>query len=456
MDPGKKVEKMLLAVFRIFGQVSMKTRAVLRRNGKFLKLLTVAILVPGFAGVLLFAMSWRFQDLPFFENGLEAGDDIAMKLQADTIEIPDTVRTMTFIDYNDEAMEMLNYPALIPPQSLADILDKVATARPRLIIVDIDVTWSDDKLGLVRLRNSLQQLNLLHIPTLLLRETSLSGTESRVLRPSALDAMVDAMPYVWWVSAEGMPSDDAVNRKMRVWITACLNRLPISLPSPQLAATFIDASLASESAKADFNQQMAEANESCDENHVDGRAAMTLKTRHKAISFNIKDAERIRYTMTWERLSQVRYNPAKEYWWGGGPDVSGMRQGIVLIGSSAGNRRDTASTPIGEMPGTLVVANSVRAWYQFGIPRGRSFWAGLLMMCGVCSLSGMIAAVFFRFVPPNKHDVMDIFLPVILAAMLWLAMVVMADPALAFSLFLVQYLSIMFTSFAFKHAERMS
>lgn len=391
-----------------------------------------------------------------FQDQLKVGDaaslveDQQQKLLADTIPPRPGARPLVFIDYDPLTMRALGQPATIPHASMATLLKQAQQMKPWAVILDIDSTWSP----------CVQECNELatavaHLADsgalVLLQRGQLQATKggSPLLRPTPLDAALRDNPRILWVSNRLIPGGDGIVRRELPWSVACLGSEARALSAPSVALWSAQQGTLPE-LRAFLADEAAKGAAFC------ARSAREVLYRPKGLlpgtNVEYRYAGRIRYTLSWEpKVTDLVSNAGAEgpqlrvidAWrlLNGtaqlGPQVA--RGAVVIIGSSAPDRLDSVRTPLGDMPGAMELANSVRAALEFGPSRQSGFWAGLFLVMGMTGISIAITFAVVVYLPANWSKYGDIFVPIIIAILSWLALIVIEASAAALPLVLQQF-----------------
>ncbi|MDO9338465.1 MAG: CHASE2 domain-containing protein [Caulobacter sp.] len=398
-----------------------------------------------------------FSGLFAFRDQLKVGDaatllvDQKQKFQADTVAPKLGARPLVFIDYDHATMRALGHPATIPHSSMAILLKQAGRMRPWAVILDVDPSWSACAQacgGLVAAIGDLADSGTL----VLIQRGLLQSAKGELprLRPTSLDAAFEQKPRVLWVSNRLIPSGDGIVRREQPWSVACLGNEAHALPAPSVALWSAQQGQLTE-LLAFLRVEAAKGAAAC---ASPGNAAPYRPDRQlPGTNSDYRAVGQIRYTLSWEPKSvdmisgpstegpQLRVVQAWRLLDGQaslGPQVA--RGAVVIIGSSAPDRLDIVTTPLGDMPGAIELANSVRAKLEFGPGRQTPFWSGLFLVIGMTSLS--IAATFaaVTYLPPRWRKFGDLFVPIGIAMASWLVLMLVDASSAALPLVLQQFI----------------
>jgi CHASE2 domain-containing sensor protein len=338
------------------------------------------------------------------------------------------------------------------------MLERVAGGRPKLIFLDLDPTRPGDETGLKQLVEALARLGSGPTPILLFRTPMASAHENLPVwfRPSPeLDAVVEQSPALIGVSAGVLPSDDGVVRRAPLWVAGCLGDRVSVLPSAAVAAWVIlrDGVTA---ARERLPKALEQAGQPCTvgaslpdqpmaapEVSVGGRN-YRLANSWPGDSFNYSMSEKLEPGLRRDERALMVVsakafvdNPQNV---AVAPDA--FRDRAVIIGSSAPDLRDRHLTPLGEMPGAMVVANQLRSLLDNGPGDGRSFWFGLAVTAALCVVTFALWLLFGRLAAGAPKIVEQLY-SMAIGGLLWIALTFLAGSAAALLFPLIQYFVIL-------------
>src|SRR5215469_16340882 len=130
-------------------------------------------------GLLSYAVVYALRSSVLFDAAI----DMVMRSQADE-KIARPGPALTLFDVGDEDDARLGRPLVFPRDKLALLLARVAGARARMIVVDVDVSWPDAPERVKVLHAALTQLRKAGTPpVLLVREAFTTGEGSKLYLP---------------------------------------------------------------------------------------------------------------------------------------------------------------------------------------------------------------------------------------------------------------------------------
>jgi hypothetical protein len=257
----------------------------------------------------------------------------------------------------------------------------------RVIVVDVDLSRASpiDTAGDARFRDSLASWTAAASAPPLVFTRALraqDGSRACVIRPGPFDSAL-AREGAVWASALFELGRDHLVRKWRLWSDGCLPGGRAAIPSIQLVAAAVLHEGDDGPARV---AQWLEA-------PAEGRPLSLGRLRISAQPDDI--AQRILFTIPW-RLSRGDVRPVVPWRDGiaapifesvpaaavaaGQADTSAVRGRVVVIGGSFAEARDRYATPLGEMPGAVVLVNAIESLTRYGQLSPAPPWLRLLVL----------------------------------------------------------------------------
>ncbi len=362
--------------------------------------------------------------------------DLFMYFNSGSVINPDKARPLDFVDIDDNTFMAKEAAGSTNRRFIAELIDKATKQHPIAIIVDLDlsIATADDpflKQNICKasgppliFTRSLRRDNGRDAPLRLLA-WSLSGYEQPLCQPPAADffasagfprdsdgvvrAWYPAEPY-WQESSqsvETMPSVELlllamVDRRDKAGCNTA-TRLPADCDEVAKAAAI-------------ELQTGARGAFQGDSGHITPGLVrkLTFSSRGDVRLVSGGKAERLFYTVPWRGDSDrrhtdssqtlrlcgeanatplIRYYTATRYPDPGVPPADrACAQRIVLIGGSNGASRDSYITPLGQMPGGMVVLNSINSLLQ----QGQMHEPPLILRFALGVLFGMLVAALLH------------------------------------------------------------
>lgn len=283
---------------------------------------------------------------------------------------------VTLIDIDPATMAVLGHPQSTPREVLAGLLSLAAAKQASGIFLDMDTSRPGSPAGDAALAGVLAAYPPDAPPLALARRLGAAGeagntADALAEQTSPFDAIVRGKPNVIWAVSVSRIDEDRVVRRWQLSHTSCSPGAGATLPSPQLFAAAVAGAhprpLSDIRTFADHRTQ-----EAC----APGTAAAAPPAwprnpdPHAAIAFLIPDGPDLAapqfITRDGRQVPLFRRVPARALMTASGAVVSPravaddlLRGRFVIIGASHAESMDGHLTPVGFLPGALIVANAV-------------------------------------------------------------------------------------------------
>jgi hypothetical protein len=324
------------------------------------------------------------------------------------------------LDINDETYQAWGEPFFTPRDKLLSLLQFAVKGQPKVIIIDIAIDKQPHPAeGLhpddLALQQYLAQYETTYCsqsncPAILLTRTFRLPKEIKPFYPTNppyylaqrttfLDKIVLRSPHIYWATTQFEREHDRILRRWDLWTPTCTQKMSDIIPSmPLLTATLLVED------KPDvlpcacrLRHHLSYFLPNCQK----GPQKWTNEAlQHKPTEFIVSNdlvfdlhptrlSRRILFTIPWY-LSQGETLPTVS----GGRELltimsaqtviekraslEPLRDSITIIGGSYLESRDWQATPLGWMPGMLVLVNSIQSLLQYGILQPPSNWWVLL------------------------------------------------------------------------------
>lgn len=348
-----------------------------------------------FWGLLFAVLTLYFHDSTTLRKIDDAGMDWMIQMYRGVLRGDATnLRPITYLDIDEETYRSWDEPLSVPRSKLQRLIKYAVDGRASLIIVDVELSKETDKNADSELKLYLEnpcppsnaspsdQRPLCTPPHILLaRGLRMSPGTSTRPRPSFLDESVvpEQRPYLHWASSLFDQDGDGVIRRWHLWEPVCDS----SPPGPCTKATALSSfQLLALAILATDSETLPRLNAALNALASHGLADPAKKqTDHKSSSLKIGNVEielerkplgsRIIYSLPYPReegevYPLVKWNKnqfpllkvvsAKDA--ADEPPIF-FDDRIVIIGSSFADSRDIYYTPLGQMPGSMVIANAL-------------------------------------------------------------------------------------------------
>ena len=307
-----------------------------------------------------------------------------------------------FIDLDEKTYSAWGEPFFTPRDKLAHIIKTVAAAQPSLVIVDIELDRSNqDAPGRdAELQNTLAQLPA-GPPVILVKSLRQASDQKSLptVRQSFLDTTVAGSDRLHWGFPVFLRDDNNSIRRWKIAVCATQDNKPTLLPSVQLLAYALLSPGPDGNLLGELAVQLNDARDAC--SRPDGETQKSLLIGGQAFSLDEKGQEnRILYSMKQGMASPEISDgaekrplfitlPAWSLLSGNAlPSLKDMLHGrIVIIGASFADSLDIHETPIGSLPGSVIILNSLRSFFSYGVQHSLPWYVRALLYIGLISIS---------------------------------------------------------------------
>ena len=339
------------------------------------------------------------------------GDDTAdqmIRLLEQTTYSMATSPAFVFIDIDDATWKIWGSPLVTPRAQIATLLERIARSQPLVIVLDVDLAYSDSTDGKA-LKDFLEEYKSDWPPLLLVRSLA-DDPDGGLPRPRLTEydpvigprtvngQLVPAKDNVVFASPLFERDGDGKVRRWKLLAEACDRAAPIVVPSVHLAAALIARQAIYGAPPGDEDPPLKRMTRSlaaftpanCE--HANGGREGTLDSLPLDRPIRIEGddvSKRVIYRVAWKpgavglgpvvelpsaagggETQLVEVRPARLLAPGDSDaSVPGLEGRIVVIGGSFRSSGDRYNTPLGVMPGSLIVVNAIEALTQNGTPR---------------------------------------------------------------------------------------
>ena len=348
-----------------------------------------AVMAPMLVSAIIYTLSDLGSETEFVGGLADQAQDRYAAIHANAVRPAAEARSIVFLDYDDATFSALSDPLLVPPATIATSLRRLARTPPWATVVDLDLTYLQDAHDLEAVKGGLETLADAGTAIFLARP-ALSpppGSKRTRYRPSSLDTFVKSRDDIAWVNVAFEQSKDGVVRALKPVAMGWVGGTCEAYPSVPLALRLLKDAGSPGLAKAAFSNGIRAVD--CERSMP--RTLTFEPSPKRLLAFNAQDGD-IEFAFEWRPATGLQRLDAD----GGGraqalsiplgplltsdaalaPET--FRDTLVVIGRTA-DQDDFHQTPLGEMPGALILANAARAWLDLG-PVQRSFWPGLLLV----------------------------------------------------------------------------
>ena len=304
----------------------------------------------------------------------------------------------TFLDIDETTYRSWNEPHHTPRDKVLQLVDFAAASEARLIVVDIDLSKPgvnpDHDLALA---NYLSGYGAAGSAPVILVRSFYSRTPGRndwdEIRPSFLDNYALPAAIHWGQPLFQTTLWDGVVRHWNLARFGCFDGRPVLVPSIQLTAAALLSDQPAVNRVADIETIGLK---SCQQRDASGRAAGS----DSDFTFESGIGQRLIFTIPWRAPAPDLVTiPASVITESADTLASDLVRGrVVVIGASFAGSNDTHRTPIGEMPGALIIVNAIKSLVVFGQLREPPAWIIWLQQLGVIVLAAWAFSRFDSFI----------------------------------------------------------
>lgn len=411
-------------------------------------------------GLVIAAVMFVLHSFPILSDIEDAGMDLMMQARQKLIPAirEKNIPSFVFLDIDDETYRNWKEPLLTPRKELTKLIDIAVRWGASLIIVDFDLSQKiptedgkklhteDETLkaylvdyakgckskpmcpSIILVRafrtpeqvqpvslwesfKSLENFKLFLHPSLEILEPRIGFLEE--------ETDVEFKPYVLWASALFFRSPyDQVVRRWKLWQSTCLNRQQPGITySIELLATSIIRNCTATRALEKLDEALKDKFQPKPENCTDGSLTFspseeipkTVNIGELTVSTDRKDTrQRILYSMPWGENTLLTDTEGKHilskfsagHFLANPEDeeiLKDFKDKIVFIGGSYGEGRDSHLTPLGQMPGALVVINAIHSLLQYETIEPVSSWLKWLLEVVFIVIISILFRMFSSF-----------------------------------------------------------
>lgn len=310
-----------------------------------------------------------------------------------------------FLDMDQAAYDAWDEPYHVPRDRLLQLIRYAVSSGAKTVIVDVDLSRPGVDPAAAKALQDYVAGYPADGPPLIFMRTFTDPPAGRDVLPTIRRTYFDAAatsPAIHWAQPRfDVDSRDRAVRRWRLVDLGCLDGAPVWLPSPQFAAALL-ADPGAPGWPQVARRLAAQTPAGCNfaqPPDLSGAGRLQLGGRELDL-FAGGARQRVVYGFSArlplgaESLGYRRL-PATLITASDTPPASDPVAGrVVIIGASYQTSHDVHATPVGTMPGSLIILNAVKSLQQFGQLKGPPLWARLLIS-GL--LIALMAWAFARF-----------------------------------------------------------
>lgn len=414
-------------IVRFVDAICPRCRPFWNRRSRFVQQLTINLVLGLTIAIIVMSLHNNYRMIEFEDINV----DWLMSFYRGSAPNPDKpTYPFVWIDIDEKTYQAWNEPLLTPRDKLQQLLHFAISGQAAVIMVDIDLSYPRDrakqKLATLteadlQLYNYLTDYEVKHCKNtcphiIFMRSIRKRLTDDKSYYPAQrqtfLDHIVAKSPHLHWASVQFDREEDRVLRRWQLWERACTNEQIIIVPSvPLLTLALI----------TDPKQGVSNLNKQL-ENFLPDDCFHNLQESGNDFDQDIIIADkrlhsqpsrlnrRVFYTIPWRlNVDEQRPNvpdgrfllqPLSALTILKHPDTDGsalLHNSITVIGGSYVESRDLYATPVGWMPGALVLINAIHSMLQHGELNAPPNWLLLLMTAGVIVLMSFLLTYFDSF-----------------------------------------------------------
>lgn len=316
-------------------------------------------------------------------------------------------RPFVMLDIDEATYRAWGEPFHIPRDRLLKLIDYAVRGKAALIVVDVDLSRrGEDRAADEHLQAYLAQHAVQGGTPILLARTFRNPLPEETGYPAERrsfledDPRIAHSPLIQWGSTMFALDQDGMLRRWHLWQPACAEGRPVMVPSLQLLAVAFLRQPTQAAAEV-HNALEPLAPKHCDRESVSRSNAQSVTITCLALSAEPHLlAQRIIYHLPWRPERGQSYPEIP--WRSTAVSLLGLPRSaklitdsdrpiapqdldgrVVMIGGSFADSRDVYMTPLGEMPGALVLVNAISSLHQYGEIGLPPWYARLLVEAGL-------------------------------------------------------------------------
>ena len=360
--------------------------------------------------IVLFAL----RDLPRFKDVEDASLDWFIQMrQAD---VADDAPAFAIIDIDERTYRGIGQPYYTPRRHLLTLLRFALAGDPKLVVLDFDLSRAGAEPGEEKALADFLRDYRGPVPIIAVQPVirSLSNPEApRIQRPVAFRDITRDNPFVYWGAALVTVDDDFAVRRWRVWERSCTPEgdPEVLLPMQIIAAMLVRYGPPVHDRLDSARRQIFDTLPFDCAGSGTGEARRTRATidvaGHAVLIQPTWTESRIFYSFPWGAASgqtfvnnrHLTIRPALPILESDGTDIATdwIRDRLLVISGSYDEGGDVHVTPLGEMPGSLVLVNSMYSLMVRGQIIEPPLWQVLLFHTGAIFVMSLLFARFTSF-----------------------------------------------------------
>jgi CHASE2 domain-containing sensor protein len=349
----------------------------------------------------------------------ESGADSFMPYHLGEVPDPLDARPITVLDIDEQTWSAWGPHPYVPRDKLLELIRYAAAGRPEMIIVDVELLWQGE--GSQKLLDYLRSYGK-SMPPLILTEgpdvdavpapDGQSGLVASFQNVIKTDGDIAANPNIHWASPLFASGSDMMVRYWELWHPDCNAQPPRAVPSVQLLALALTSDHPQPAAKLTLDDTLtamvgdgSRMGEAC-RGDPNGRKDKPIDLGNHRINLGAgywlggvphELRERVLYTFTGQEMPgkmqihrqgseetvplfiRLSAKPVSDSPTSTPPSSSPIKGRIVIIGGSFEEAHDEYPTPVGKMPGEIILANAINTMMQYGQLAEPGLWLDMVV-----------------------------------------------------------------------------
>ncbi len=284
--------------------------------------------------------------------------------------VPTDATPITLIAVDEQTRENWGETASTPHDALAKLVGKISSLQPKAILLDFDLSAVQEPAAQVEFQRFLENYDIKAAPLFLVKRVQFKKTFDSVIAQSVAktpyDHQITERPQITWVTTLNNYDDARIVQSLRLWQSICGDEQKMILPSATLAVSALDQKPGQ--LQLFLNDQLA-----TDCNGTPSAQLAWPKHRAQTAAIPYLFGELNGVVGSYQIQRGERGIPAVIQLRAGalvskrdvGFDVvadvhaAPFKDRFVLIGATHADSSDIYQTPLGAMPGVVILANSL-------------------------------------------------------------------------------------------------
>lgn len=378
-------------------------------------------------GMFVVVLLTLFQGSDFVKSNREKSIDWLTRMHRGvTVANDRNFRPFVFYDIDEKTYESWGEPFFVPRPKLATLIETALQQNPSVLIVDVEIlhpTGDDGTLIDVLRRHAVASSNATTL--ILLRSFKWKQDSDHGSYLVSRDSFLDGSLPVTNRQVKGSPlferDPDGKIRRWKLWQLACTTAgEPLLVPSVQLLAL---AGIAASDDPKPLQQAILHATPTSCKEPASSAGHFEVGNYKFSLATNVFE-QRILYSLPWrletdETRPDVTFNGVKTRLLSiipahtiteGALRPSFPAGHVAIIGASHEDARDVHATPLGAMPGSLILINAMHSMIQHGQLSTPPVW--LQLLTAAVLLIG-VSFIFMKF-PSLKGAIISFAVVIVL------------------------------------------